>query len=403
MMSPAVVIPQIQVTLNCNSACSYCFQKHHGKIIEISTVKAILEKTVSVYKIFFNNNPIEIYWHGGEPLLAGIEFFQNIIEIESSFPETVFENRIQTNGTLMTEEFAGFFAKHNFGVGFSIDGPEYIHNLHRRFRDSLKGTFADAIRGINLYKQYANAERIPVIAVITRASINRVHDLYEFFKDIGAEVGLDIYDIRSADFYADSSHIFELAPSSEEVARFLIEMFDLWFYDSSRRVSFKELRNEVKIILQPEFKAGSPFHKKRCHLDRTIFSWDGNAYFCDYYVNDDKTALGNIKTDSMEDIIARRESLWKEIKQHIRKSEKNMACASCEWGCQCIGGCLTCMKYNAMLIDARAKGLPDNRWYEGELPLPLQKISGETYYCEGLKKFRNHVKKAVTAELEISL
>jgi uncharacterized protein len=399
------VIPQIQVTLNCNLDCSYCFQKHRGGIIDISTVEAILQKTVSNNRnkrLDFQNNVIQVYWHGGEPLLAGVEFFQKIMEIESRFPGAAFENRMQTNGTLMTEEFAGFLAENNFAVGFSLDGPEGIHNRNRRFRNSNNGSFGAAMQGIELYRRYAKPDRIAVIAVITRASLDRVSDIYEFFKELGAQVQLDIYDIRCLDLHnsiQDHADVFELAPSPDEVGRFLIDLFDLWFYDQTRRVDFNELRNEVKMILQPEIKRGDPFHKKRCDFRRTIFDPNGRAFSCDQYVNDDKTALGDIQKDSMENILEKKARLWEEIKKHIRKSGDKMACASCEWGSQCNGGCITCMKYNALLLSARAQGLPDHRWFEAELASPLREVSGETYYCDGLRAFRHYVKEAVKQEL----
>lgn len=402
---PLTIIPQIQVTLDCNLDCSYCFQEHTGGIIDLSTVEIILQKTVSTnYKkqLFCNNNTIKVYWHGGEPLLAGVDFFRKAMDLESRFPGVVFDNRIQTNGTLMTEEFAGFFAENHFAVGFSLDGPENVHNFHRRFRKSGKGTFAAAMRGIGLYRSCAKPDRIPIIAVVSRASLDHAREIYEFFSELGAKVQLDIYDIRCRDLLPstqDHLRVFKLAPSSAEISCFLIQLFDLWFYDQTRRVDFDELRNEVKMILQPEVKRGDPFHKKRCDFRRTIFDPNGKVYSCDQYINDDKSALGDIRNDSMEDILEKKATLWEEIKLHIRKSADSMACSSCEWGCQCSGGCLTCMKYNSLLLCARAEGLPDNRWFETKLTSPLNEVSGETYYCEGLRTFRNHVKDAVNQEL----
>ena len=404
MLYPTI-IPQIQVTLDCNSECSYCFQNHCSGIIDLSIVKTILQKTVSANnkrRSLPNNNVMTVTWHGGEPLLAGVEFFREIIRIESCFPGVVFENRVQTNGTLMNGEFARFFAGNSFSVGFSLDGPEDIHNLNRRFRHSEKGTFAAAMRGIELYRRFAKIERVPIIAVVTRASIGREKEIYEFFKGMNAQVQLDIYDIRGLDLSTqaqDSSDVFKLAPSSTEVGRFLTKLFDLWFYDRTRGVEFSELRNEVKMILQPEINKGDPYHKKRCDIGRTIFGPNGMVYSCDQYINDDKTALGDIREDSIEDILEKKTSLWEEIKLHIRKSGEKMACFSCEWGRQCAGGCLTCMKYNSLLIRARNEGLPDKRWFEANLASPLKGICGETYYCDGLRAFRSHVKEAVSQEL----
>ncbi len=402
---PFTIIPQIQVTLDCNSDCSYCFQKHNSEIIDILTVERILQESVSINQrngFFSSNDTMAVTWHGGEPLLAGVEFYQRVVEIESCFPEVTFENRIQTNGTLMTEEFARFFAENNFSVGFSLDGPEDLHNYNRHFQHSEDGTFAATMRGIEQYRIYANPDRIPVISVITRASLGREHDIFEFFKELGARVQLDIYDIKCLDMLPttqDHSNVFELAPTTEEAGQFLVNLFNLWFYDQERKVEFSDLRDEVKMILQPGINMGDPFHKKRCDVRRTIFAPDGKVYSCDQYVNDEKTALGDIRKDSLYDILKKKAQLWEEIKRLVRKSGDKMACSSCEWGSQCSGGCMTCMKYSSLLLNARKDGVPDNKWFESEIASPLSDVSGEFYYCDGLRAFRSHVKEAVKQEL----
>jgi uncharacterized protein len=370
----------------------------------MEVVERILEKTVSYNrdKPHADNDLVQVYWHGGEPLLAGIDFFGEVVALESRFQEVQFENRIQTNGTLMTNELAEFFSLNDFQVGFSLDGPEDLHNLNRRFRNSGNGSFADTMSGIERYRRYALVDRIPIIAVITRASLARVGNIYDFFKELGARVQLDIYDIRCIDFLlsnTDRSSIFEMAPSPEEVGRFLIELFDLWFYDESRNVDFSELRHEVKMILQPEIDRGDPFHKKRCDFRRTIFAPDGKVFCCDQYVNDEQTSLGDIRESSLKEIVESKERMWEEIKRYIRKSGEQMACSDCEWGRQCGGGCMSCMKYNSLLLRAREEGLEDERWYDVELKSPLKEVSGETYYCDGLRTFRQHVKQAVEQEL----
>ena len=100
---PLPVVPQIQVTRNCNLACGYCFQEHSGGIIGLSTVETILARVIA-HNLTIDplTKVIQIYWHGGEPLLAGLDFFRAIVRFEAQYPELSFENRIQTNGTLMT-------------------------------------------------------------------------------------------------------------------------------------------------------------------------------------------------------------------------------------------------------------------------------------------------------------
>jgi radical SAM protein with 4Fe4S-binding SPASM domain len=176
-------------------------------------------------------------------------------------------------------------------------------------------------------------------------------------------------------------------------------LFDLWFWDQERQVDFKELQQEVKMALQPEINLGDPFHKKRCDFRRLIFAPDGKVFSCDQWVNDAKTALGDIHQDSLATILTNKDVLWEQIKQRIRRSGKHMACGGCEWGRQCIGGCFTCMKYNAMLLRARSEGLPDHRWADAVLPPAWNEVRGETYFCEGLRAFRHHVREAVRREL----
>jgi uncharacterized protein len=397
---------QIQVTLNCNMACDYCFQQHHGRIIDMATVECIIARLADFHRRQYRNYkkdpPLLITWHGGEPLLASIDFYRKIVEIQNRYPDIIFDNRLQTNGTLMTEEFAKFFSKFDFSVGFSIDGPRSMNNAHRRYRNGSSNPFTDTLQGIKCYRQYAPQEQIPVIAVITPDAINKPETFFRFFKSLNAKVQLDIYDLCTSELLEpceDIAGVSVYAPDAASIGEFLIRLFDLWFNDPSREVEFSDLRNELRMILQPELNCGDPFHKKRCAPGRLIFDPQGRAFSCDQYVNDDRTALGDINSDRLEVILDRKFQLWDEIKHKIRRSKEVMACARCLWGRQCSGGCLACMKYNALLLQARKEGLPDNCWHEARLPEKLQKISGETYYCDGLRLFREHVKDVVTKEL----
>ena len=397
------VVPQIQVTRNCNLACGYCFQEHSGGIIGLSTVETILRRVIA-HNLTVDplTKVIQIYWHGGEPLLAGIDFFRAIIRIEAQYPELSFQNRIQTNGTLMSDDMARLLTEYQFQVGFSLDGPKEIHDRYRCFRGSRSGSFDAARRGIECYRNCAMPDRVAVIAVVTRAGIDHAFELFEFFKELRAEVQLDIYDVRWLDLgpaAGEVSGLSDFAPLPAEVGRFLVELFDLWFWDQERKVDFKELRQEVKMALQPEIDLGDPFHKKRCDFRRLIFAPNGKVFSCDQWVNDEKTALGDIHQDSLATILTNKAVLWEKIKQRIRRSGKHMACGGCEWGRQCGGGCFTCMKYNAMLLRARSEGLPDNRWADAVLPPAWDEVRGETYFCEGLRAFRHHLREAVRREL----
>ncbi len=396
------VVPQIQVTRNCNLACDYCFQEHPGGIIDLDTVALILSRVIAHNtEVDPGNKRLQVYWHGGEPLLAGLDFYDAVLRLQGQYPDISFENRIQTNGTLVIDQVGQWLATHRFQVGFSLDGPRDIHDCHRRFKASCLGSFDAVMQGIAAYRRHSSKERVAVIAVVTRTGIQRAADIFNFFRELRADVQLDIYDVRWRDLMtgAEPTGFSDLAPEPTEVGRFLIELFDLWFHDQERLVDFSELRQEVKLILQPEIDRGDPFHKKRCDFRRLIFAPNGKVFSCDQWVNDQDTALGDIHRDSLEAILQRKALLWAEIKHHLRHSGDQMACSQCAWGRQCGGGCFTCMKYNAMVMQARCAGLPANRWIEATLPPQWYEVNGETYYCEGLRAFRNHVRDAIRKEL----
>ena len=401
LLSP--VVPQIQVTLGCNFDCSYCFQDHRAhEIIDPGTAALILAKCAEYNGSLLRSGrgTVEVHWHGGEPLLAGLDFYREILHIQASFPDVSFINRLQTNGSLITNEIAEFLVENQFQVGFSLDGPQEINDRQRRTRGNSESAFAATWRGIQNFKRHVPGGRIPVIAVITRESTSRAKELYTFFKELGAEVQLDLYDLRCSDLCAGRDHaLFHHSPTQNEARDFLIELFDLWFHDPERRVDFKELRDELDRVLQPERCIPNPFHKKRCCPGRTIFNPHGAVFACDQYVTDEATSIGDIRRDSLATIMNRKAADWEKVKQVIRQTPAKMGCETCEWRSSCMGGCVTCLKYNSMLLDARAKGMADDQWPKALVAAPLREISGETYYCDAFRDLRAHIRKEVQLEL----
>jgi radical SAM protein with 4Fe4S-binding SPASM domain len=258
--------------------------------------------------------------------------------------------------------------------------------------------------GIQRYRSAAGIDKIPVICVITEESTAYAKEIFRFFKHLHANVQLDIYDIRTRDLSAatsDSKPLFQLAPQVDQLEQFLITLFDLWFYDTSGQVDFKELRDEVKMVLQPQLDLGAPYDKRRCDIQRTIFDPNGHVYSCDQYINNPQTALGNITTDEMEEMIHLKIRLWEKIKQQIRHAGDGMACSTCRWGRQCSGGCISCMKYNSKLARARSRGLQDADWIDMPQDQDLADIAGEFYYCDALRALRKHVEQSIARQMSL--
>ena len=130
----------VKVTHSCNLNCRYCCV---GDVPEYQIIK---ENTIDnlFKKIADNCSESTIIWHGGEPLIVGLQFYKRAVELQAKYPHHKFKNSLQTNGTLLTEEYLDFFEQNHFALGFSLDGCKLSHNLNRPFkggRDSFEITF----------------------------------------------------------------------------------------------------------------------------------------------------------------------------------------------------------------------------------------------------------------------
>lgn len=400
-----MIIPQVQITLGCNLACRYCFQDHdNAKIMDHLTLYNIIDKSVKYNKnIPSADSSLEILWHGGEPLLAGLDFLKKIVEFESKYPLIKFVNKIQTNAIAMTEEIAEFLVKHDFNVGFSIDGPETTHDHHRLLKNQKPGAFRQTMKGVELYKKYSRSPFIPVIAVVTKHTVQKgAKEFYEFFKELRSCIQLDPYDITCWDLAKNNLNIKNnpFIPDPQEYGNFIKDLFNLWFYDEPGNVDIRELKNEIKLMLCPEVRMEVVENKKRCSEFRTIFDPSGNVYSCDQYVNTETASLGNINAEPLEIIMNRKYDLWEKIKKAFRSPENNYLCKSCEYGKMCSGGCLTCMKYNSLILKGYSIGnLPPVGSFD-QISENFPE-TGDSIYCRSYKIYRKHIEKCVNEEMTV--
>lgn len=397
---------QAQVTLNCNLACKYCFEDHQSKgVMSLDTLQNVIVKCVEHFrKINPDKNEITFYWHGGEPLLAGIDFYKKVIELESRYPEIRFSNKIQTNGAAMTKKMAAFMVENNFEVGFSFDGPEDIQNKHRVLKNGRSGSFEAVMKGVENYREASKAPYIPIIAVVSKYTVERGPKVfYEFFKGLRSCLQFQPYDITWHDLLKENidPDASEFMPGTEEYAQFVIDLFDLWFRDDPGKIVIHDLKGEVKDFLTPRFPR-SIIDKKRCSEERTIIDPVGNVYSCDMYLNNEKTSLGNINTDPLDTILERKYALWEKIKKVFRKGGNGYQCVECPYGDMCPGGCMTCMKYNYLVLKGYSLDDPS---HIKEINLFFNKNfsdCGDAYYCGSFKKYRDHIGAEVKKEVASS-
>ncbi|HIK46692.1 MAG TPA: GRRM system radical SAM/SPASM domain protein [Leptolyngbyaceae cyanobacterium M65_K2018_010] len=185
----------IQPTSFCNLNCDYCYlpDRHLKHQMSLDLIEPIFKTLFSSSLLKAN---FSICWHAGEPLAAGLGFYQaafaQIEQLAATHkPEGIcFNHSLQTNGLLINQAWCDLFKQYPVHVGVSIDGPAFLHDAHRKTRTGL-GSHAGALRGIKLLQDHAIP--LSVICVLTADSLDYADEIFEFFEGHGiANVGFNM-------------------------------------------------------------------------------------------------------------------------------------------------------------------------------------------------------------------
>jgi len=266
------------VSESCNLACDYCYysrcQGRPGRIDRIDD--QVLEKFISEY-MAMKKGAVPFAWQGGEPLLAGLDFFKKVVSLQAKYapPNTIISNAIQTNGTMIKREWAKFFKKYNFLVGVSIDGPEEI-NDSRRVTGSGKGSYQAIMNGIEYLKE-ENVE-FNILTVLHENNVHRAKDLMEFYAAEGFEYVqfIPCMDFMSQEVNKPTQYLI----TPQEYGDFLCEAFDVWYNDGYPEISIRFFDNMLMVYLN--HNAESCEQSETC-LKTIVFEQNGDAYPCDFF------------------------------------------------------------------------------------------------------------------------
>lgn len=344
---------------NCNLRCKYCFyadvvqnrQEASYGIMDIGTLEAIVKSIIQNA-----SGHCTFAFQGGEPTLAGLDFYQKLIELEKKYNTKglIINNAIQTNGILIDEKWAKFLADNEFLVGLSLDGSKDLHDLYRVDQGGM-GTFKTVMHTAQLFDKYK--VKYNILTVITANSARRIGKVYGFFKRNNLRYQQYIPCIDPFDAGQGSSG-YSLTP--DLYAEFLINLFNLWYKDitSGKFIYIRYFENLVGMLagIIPE----SCGMLGRC-MKQLIIEADGSVYPCDFYVLD-KYKIGNLVKDNLETI----ENNLKKIRFIEESMYIDEKCKKCRWANLCRGGC---RRYREPMTD-------------GHLSL--------NYYCEAYMKFFEH-------------
>jgi len=305
---------------------------------------------------------IHFVWHGGEPLLAGLEFFRVISSECKKLPSHEIENSIQTNGYLLTQEIIDFCKDERIAISTSVDGPIEVHNLNRRDKKGL-GTFDNTMKAISLLR--ANGIRPSCVTVLHRHSIPRLREIYDFFK--GKEISFRVNPVVKIKDGANSYN--DLAITPEQYGHAMCQLFDWWF-DDDPGIRIEPFHTIIGNFLDRHIW-GCDNHGQ-CLKSIISINPNGDIFPCGRFTSEIEFKLGNIATCfSLEQVFSG--ELYRRLSN--RDASTLEGCRNCQFGRLCNGGC--------MVTGYMARGEIDDR----------------DYYCAGRNQIYSHILERLMSEV----
>jgi uncharacterized protein len=375
----------------CNLNCEYCFYlEKHALFAPDEQYRMSDDVLFAFITNYITSQPtpvVEFVWQGGEPTLLGIDFFMKVVELQKPFAHTkTITNSLQTNGTLLTDEWCRFLKQHNFMVGISIDGPRVIHDRYRRDRRGT-GSFDQVIRGMGLLRKHK--VEFNVLVSVARETARHPLEVYRFLRDESIEFiqfapvversadacslkhGLQLACPPALDKTVQQAEVTDWSVVPEDYGDFLIAIYEEWV----RHDVGKTFVMNFEWALNAWIGNPSPVcvHARQCGRSLVI-EHNGDVYACDHCVYPEYR-LGNVMNERLSEMTER--SLRSGFGVS-KETELPRWCRECDVLAACRGGC------------------PKHRFAMTHYNEP-----GLHYLCEGYKKFYLHIRKYLSAMTQL--
>jgi uncharacterized protein len=345
----------------CNLGCHYCYYLEKKQLYENNTSFRMSEKLLEAYIVqhieCFPGPTINFSWHGGEPTLLGVDFFRKIVELQRRHQPLGrhITNGIQTNGTLLNENWCQFLADEGFGVGLSMDGPQDLHDRYRLTRHQ-EPTHEMALRGYHLLKNYAIP--IDILCVVHSHNVRSPKKVYTFFKQLGVQY-LTFLPLVQRHSAADKL-VRRHSVKPDDWGTFLCNIFDAWIAQDIGKIKIQIFEEAAGIAFDQEHALC--VFRKTCG-DIPVLEHNGDVYSCDHFVTPEHR-LGNIQETRLVELM---ESPAQKTFGQDKWDTLPRYCLTCEVLEMCNGGC----------PKDRILYTPDNQ-------------AGLNYLCAGYKRFFVH-------------
>ena len=363
----------------CNLDCGYCFYTEKEALFGGGSQR-MSEDVLEAYTIAnCRQSPQEIVfaWQGGEPTLLGIDFFRRALALQSQHANGKrITNTIQTNGTLLDDEWCKFFAENDFLVGLSLDGPAEIHDRYRVDREG-NPTHARVMKALGCLKRHG--VKYNVLACVGNVSSKHPDEIYAFFKEASVQYIQFIPIVERLPDHAARDHglklgmppsgdggsleVTEWTAQPEAYGDFLISVFDSWVRSDVGNIFVMHF--EWAFSTWMGYEAPTCRFAPRCGRS-FIMEYNGDVYACDHYVYPEYR-LGNIRSDSLAAMAGSGAQLSFGAAKEDRLPG---SCRQCQWLIHCRGGC------------------PKHRF--------MVALNGDhdlNYLCPGYTKYFSHINK----------
>lgn len=328
----------------CNLQCRYCYYLEkkqlypsHGSslFMDDRTLEAYIRQYIEAQ----TQPQVLFVWHGGEPLIRPLSFYKRVLQLQQRYARgCIIDNCLQTNGTLLNDEWCAFFREHNWLVGISIDGPQELHDQYRR---SSRPSFHDVMHGIRLLQKHGvewNA-----MGVVNNSNADHPLEVYHFYKEIGCRYIQFTPIVERLCSHADGRHLATMADSLAspmadfsvrpgQYARFCCDIYDEWVRHDVGQV-FVQLFDSTLACWAGETPSLCSMCPTCGHAG--VIEYNGDVYSCDHFVAPEYL-LGNIHHDTITSVMYSLRQAQFGRDKHDRLPRQ---CMNCRWLFACNGGC----------------------------------------------------------------
>lgn len=360
------------VSSACNLRCEYCYYSGKEHVLNIGTARmgdAVLETYIRESLSMHGRAAwVEFAWHGGEPTLAGLDFYQKVVRLQRQYGRgRNIVNTMQTNATLLTDDYCRFFKAERFLIGVSVDGPEEYHNRYRKTADG-KRSFTQTLRGVELLKKHGVS--FNTLTTVNRANQEHPEEVYAFLRDWTDWMQfLPVVESMPAQYESEDGQLFATPPGIHNIkmkhpvmpfsvtpqgyGTFMCTIFDLWKKMDSGRKHVQLI--DVTMGNLQGIPSSLCVHNPLCGHSGCVEA-NGDIYACDRYAFP-SYRLGNLLERPLEELMEANRQFGMHKTYGLPED-----CLDCPNIRLCFGGC------------------PKDRLWENK-----------NYLCEGYKMFFQYV------------